>query len=63
MSQKEDIINLADKYGLDTTDGSSQADSLRKIAENLGMDHYDSLSNKDTEELLRRIANSGAELI
>ena len=55
MSQKEDIINLADKYGLDTTDGSSQADSLRKIAENLGMDHYDSLSNKDTEELLRRM--------
>ncbi|MDD6878632.1 MAG: hypothetical protein PUD59_00155, partial [bacterium] len=53
--QKDDIVDLAKSMGIDTGNGSSQLDQMKKIAEAVGMDNYSGISNADTDEVQRRL--------
>ena len=56
MWQKEKIIEDAKKAGIiDENVNDSELETLQKIASELGMNNYNSLSNEDTIELARRM--------
>ncbi|MBE6152097.1 MAG: M23 family metallopeptidase [Firmicutes bacterium] len=53
--QKDKIKDMAKELGIDTGYGNSQLEEMQKIAKEVGMDHFNGLSNADTDELERRL--------
>ena len=46
---------MADELGIDSGSSSSEFDRMKKIAESVGMKNFNGLSNKDTDELEKRL--------
>lgn len=62
MTQKDNIEDLARELGIDSGGSSSQLDRMKKIAEAVGMNDYNGISNSDTDELERRLKEKKTKL-